>query len=671
MKMQNYELKMVESNRSAGQWNRVVTKITTALLLTIYLGAGLVFAQPSSDQTSIDPVKLESFADGVVSSYMRKDKLPGVTLTVVKDGEIALLKGYGIAGVDPKRAVDPETTLFRIASISKTFVWTAVMQLKEQGLLSLDDPVNQYLPDELQIPDEGFDEPVRIWHLMTHTPGFEETTMAYMATEDDSHLRTLHQSLERYRPHRVRPAGDFSTYSNYGAALAGYIVARLSGTDFETYVEEHIYAPLGMNHATFREPHGDNAPPGLPAPMPESVLAEVATGFDWSGGTWQAQEFEFISKTGPDGAMSASAASMARYMIAHLQNGELDGVRILEKNTAEQMHTTLFTSADGVNGFSHGFMQYKAPGGYTGFGHGGALLYFMSSMVMFPELDLGVFISTNSGAGRDLVVSFPKLLIAQFFKRENPAPEPPADFVKRGQKYAGTYFNTRRSYTLLDKILSFGSVTEVSITDDGFLLTVANGQSQRWVEAGEHLFREAGGDRTIGFREDDSGNIGLIFSSSGTSAGERIGFFGGLEWIAILSVLGLLSVIGIITGAWLRRRQEVHQSNGERYSAQLMTFYAGAWLIFMLLMGGATVEALGMGNDIIIAYPTSLMIAALAVLVVAAVLTIPALYSIYPVWRDANWPIWRRIRHTSAIVILTLLVLTLNHWNMLGFKWQP
>jgi len=648
-----------------------ILKIITVLFLFFYPGAGLVFAQSGSGQASIDLVRLEPFVDGVVSSYMRKDKLPGVTLSIVKDGEVVLLKGYGIAGVDPKRAVDPETTLFRIASISKTFVWTSLMQLKEQGLLSLDDPVNQYLPVELQIPDEGFDEPVRIWHLMTHTPGFEETTMAYMATENDSQLRPLHQSLERYRPHRVRPAGDFSTYSNYGAALAGYIVARLSGNDFETYVEENIYAPLGMTHATFREPHGENAPPGLPSPMPESVLAEVATGFDWSGGTWQAQDFEFISKTGPDGAMSASAASMARYMIAHLQNGELDGARILEEKTAEQMHTTLFSSADGVNGFSHGFMQYKAPGGYTGFGHGGALLYFMSNMVMFPELDLGIFISTNSGAGRDFVVSFPKLLVSQFFKRENPTPEPAADFVKRGQKYAGTYFNTRRSYTLLDKILSFGSVTQVSITDDGYLLTVANGQSQRWVEAGEHLFREVGGDRTIGFREDDSGKVGIIFSSSGTSAGERIGFFGGLEWISIMSVLGLLSVIGIITGAWLRRRQKVHQSGGEKYSARLMTLYGGVWLLFMLLMGGATVEALAMGNDIIVAYPTSLMVAALAVLIVAAVLTVPVLLSIYPVWRDANWPLWRRIRHTSAIMVLTVLVLTLNHWNMLGFKWQP
>ena len=79
-------------------------------------------------------------------------------------------------------------------------------------------------------------------------------------------------------------------------------------------------------------------------------------------------------------------------------------------------------------------MQYKAPGAYTGFGHGGALMYFMSNMVMVPELDLDVFISTNSGAGRDFVVSFPKLLIGQFFKRDDPAPEPPADFVERRQK---------------------------------------------------------------------------------------------------------------------------------------------------------------------------------------------------------------------------------------------
>lgn len=646
-----------------------MTFIGLFLLLTFNLLAGLVYAQSPDGQAGIDPVKLEPFTDGVVSSYMRKDKLPGVTLAIVKDGEVVLLKGYGIAGVNPERKVDPLTTLFRIASISKTFVWTAVMQLKEQGLLSLDDPVNQYLPNELQIPNEGFEEPVRIWHLMTHTPGFEEAMMAYSATANDSHLRTIDQSLALYRPQRVRPSGYFSTYSNYGALLAGYIVATVSGSDFETYVEKNIYTPLGMTHATFREPHGKNAPPGLPAPMPESLRVRVAQGFDWSGGAWQVQDFEFISKTGPDGAMSASAASMARYMIAHLQNGELDGMRILEQETAEKMHETLFTNAKGLNGFSHGFMQYKAPGSYTGFGHGGALNYFMSNMVMFPELGLGVFISTNSGAGSDFVDSFPKLLVAQFFDRPDPEPEPPPDFAKRGQKYAGTYLNTRRSYTLLDKMLSIDSVTQVSITDDGYLQTVAGGRSQRWVEAGEHLFREVGGDRTIAFREDDSGRVDLMFPSNGTSAGERIGFFGGMQWVALITMLSFIVAIGIITGAWLRSGRGINQSRWEKFSAQLMTLYGVVWLVFILLFGSAIAEALGMGNDIIVAYPTPLLITALVVLIFAVVLTIPALVFLYPVWKDTNWPFWRRVRHSSAVLILAAFVLTLNHWNIVGFRW--
>ena len=105
---------------------------------------------------------------------MAQDQIAGVQVAVVGNGETLLVKGYGIDSVEPRRAVDPNQSLFRIGSISKTFTWLSIMQLAERGQLKLDDPINDHLPDELDVPDEGFEQPIRIVDLMNHTAGFED-----------------------------------------------------------------------------------------------------------------------------------------------------------------------------------------------------------------------------------------------------------------------------------------------------------------------------------------------------------------------------------------------------------------------------------------------------------------------------------------------------------------
>jgi len=379
-----------------------------------------------------DRAALEAFVDGVVEANRYNAYLAGVTLSVVKDGEIALLKGYGHASIDPERAVDPRQSLFRIGSISKTFVWTALMQLEAQGRLSLDDPVNDHLPDDLVIPDDGLEEPIRIRHLMTHTPGFEDAALGHLIARDEQKLWPLHDYLGRFRPQRVRAPGDFLAYSNYGAALAGAIVAKVSGVDFETYVEENIFEPLGMAHSTFREPYGDAAPAGLPARMPTALEQHAAQGLEWSEGAWEAQDYEFIVQQGPAGSMSSTALDMARYMLAHLNDGELDGARILDAESAKRMHQMSFSNAEGLPGNAHGFWQYDLPGRPDNFGHDGATLHFVSNMVMLPELDLGVFLSTNSGAegdGLTLVYSLSYLIVGRYLGADTPLPEPAADLT--------------------------------------------------------------------------------------------------------------------------------------------------------------------------------------------------------------------------------------------------
>src|SRR5688572_30001348 len=193
-----------------------------------------------------DAAELEAFLDGVMNAHLRYQPLAGATLSVVKDGQVVLVKGYGYADLDKRLRVDGEQTLFRPGSTSKLFTWTAVMQLVEQGKLDLDADVNQYIPD-FKLP-EAFGKPITLRNLMTHTAGLEDGGLGYLFQKGPEQFQPMGEALAAHMPGRVRPPttdfgadGTNSSYSNWGTALAGHIVASQSGLSFEDYVKQNIF----------------------------------------------------------------------------------------------------------------------------------------------------------------------------------------------------------------------------------------------------------------------------------------------------------------------------------------------------------------------------------------------------------------------------------------------
>ncbi len=219
------------------------------------------FPTPTPDGPT-DPAELETFLDSVLTAQLEEEHVAGAVVAVVKDGRLFFSKGYGYADVEHGIPVDPQTTLFRIASITKLFTWTAVMQLVEQDRLDLNADVNTYLdfriPATLGDGDEDDEDasrlaPITLAHLLTHTPGFEDRVFETVV-EDSADLMPLGEWLASHIPTRVRPPGELTAYSNYGTALAGYIVERVSGLPYEQYVAQNILAPLGMTHTTAQRP---------------------------------------------------------------------------------------------------------------------------------------------------------------------------------------------------------------------------------------------------------------------------------------------------------------------------------------------------------------------------------------------------------------------------------
>ncbi len=617
---------------------------------------------------------LEAFVDGVVGAYMAQDQIAGVEVAVVANGETLLVKGYGIDSVEPQRAVDPQRSLFRLGSISKTFTWLSIMQLVERGKLQLDDPINDHLPDELDVPDDGFEHPIRILDLMNHTAGFEDILQGLFVA-DDAPILPLKEQLRQRRPHRVREPGKLMVYSNYSTALAGAIVAQVSGVEYESYVEQNILAPLGLAHTTLREQYQPTA--GLPQPMSADLAAHRAQNIEMRGGAWQMIPHEHIVSMAPAGAAVATAADMATYMLALLDPLRLEAAGVLKADTFALMREPSFQSAPGMPAMHHGF--FNAPLGVTkrlavdNLSHGGATLHFRSFLMVTDDLGeqgtLGIFVTANSASAIRMLQAVPERILAEYFQHAADVPlAVPEGAASRAQQYAGPYRAARRSYTQFEKVLAVGTVN-VTATQEGYLVVSLGGPPQRFVEIGDDLFRQPDGDATIAFVRDERGAISHLVTQIGTL--ERVGFFVSMQWLSLMVAAALFTCIGVLVAAALRREPVPPHTVGERRSAQVITGTATAWLLFIVLLAAWVLPFLGpAGQDqFIYSYPQPLLKVALAVGVVATGLSVLGIVTLVPVWRERTWSIGRRLRHTVAVALFIALVATLLQWNAIGFRY--
>jgi CubicO group peptidase (beta-lactamase class C family) len=440
---------------------------------------------------------VEAFLDGLVPLQLQQEDIAGAVVVIVKNGSVLFAKGYGYADVKAKKPVSPETTLFRPGSISKTFTWTAIMQLVEQGKINLDTDVNQYL--DFQIP-HTFGRPVTVRNLMTHTPGFEEVIKDLMVDRPDE-LPTLQAYLKAHRPHQIYEPGTIPAYSNYGADLAGYIVQRVSGLPFEEYVQQNIFRPLGMTHATFVQP------------LPDSLKPLMSNGYELA--SEDPKPFELVPPApAPDGSLSVTGGDMAPFMMAHLQNGKYGDVQILQPQTAEMMHARTFSMDPAMNGWALGFYE-ESRNRLRIFGHGGDLNYFHSDMHLVPSEGLGFFVSFNSLGKTDLDVR--TALWDHFLDRYFPviAAKPTESATPVPDLIAGKYLSSRRAQTtILRSLWWIVGESSVAKNSDGTIQVDAMkdfaGHPKHWIPIGNMQFRESGGQQLLVFKPDPTGRLMML-----------------------------------------------------------------------------------------------------------------------------------------------------------------
>lgn len=514
----------------------------------------------------LDPVHLRSLVDQIVARQMDEYRVPGVTLSIVKDGEAALAVGYGYADLENEVPVDPALTLFRPGSISKLLTWTAVMQLVEQDMLDPDADINTYL--DFQIPDRILGcktttpQPITMRHLMTHTPGFEDVLEDLFVLTPDRMI-SLESYLRRHVPARIFPAGEVLAYSNYGAALAGYIVERVSGQPFAEYVEEHIFAPLGMVNSTFRQP------------LPDHLAPNMAIGYKFFEGQFYQGDFEYISMA-PAGSMSTTASDMARFMIAHLDEGRYGDQRILMPQTVRLMHSQQYTQHDRLNGVTHGFFEDTIQGRRV-IGHNANTMLFYSHLLLFPEERLGLFASYSGGSDPSEVIRLPEKLLREIIAEYYPGaqvslPEPPLDARERAGSYLGEYHPTRMTHTGPLKLIGIMQAVGLDLTEEGFLRARAMGQSFEFVEIepGFYINRDINEEPMIEALAFSDGPCGRVLLNVGSGSLIRVPWYESITFLGSLTVLALLMMTSSLVGwavSWFiryRRDKTPSHSLGER-----------------------------------------------------------------------------------------------------------
>lgn len=518
---------------------------------------------------------VESFLDGLMPAQLERDDIAGAVVAVVKDGKVLFAKGYGYADVEKRKPVSPEDTLFRPGSISKLFTWTSVMQLVEEGKLDLDRNVNDYL--DFKIPDT-YPQPITLRNIMTHTAGFDESVKD-LFIPDAKNLEPLGKYLATHMPRRIYPPGVTPAYSNYATTLAGYIVQRVSGQPFSDYVEQHIFKPLDMTRTTFVQP------------LPADLQPLMSQGYQKASGG--AKKFEVVQAF-PAGSVSTNAIGMTHFMIAHLQNGEYNGARILKPETAQLMHSRAFGANPATLGMCLGFYE-ETRNGHRIIGHGGDTGYFHSDLHIIPDANVGFFVSYNS-AGRGDVSNRTELLdkfMDRYFPYTVPNDPTLSTAAQDARSVSGTYMVSRRSQGDVLGPLSVLGETKVYPNSDNTVSVDAikgfDGQPKKFREIAPLAFREVNGQDMIAFNKDVTGNTVLAMEYP-FMVFQRVGFFRGKGFnlfvlYASLVVLALTILLWPIA-AMARRHygKRLSLTPGERRVRLLVRLTCVLDILFVVLL---------------------------------------------------------------------------------------
>jgi CubicO group peptidase (beta-lactamase class C family) len=627
----------------------------------------LIAPQPGARLQPGQPLpgsELEAFVDGQIARAMVSDHIAGAAVAVVQNGQLIMEKGYGSTSTAPSMRIDPRTTLVRLGSASQIFTWIAALKAVEGGKLNLDAPVNTYLPDDLKIPDEGFLKPILMRHLMSHTAGFEDRALGRRYTRDAARLAPLEQALQQLRPRRVRAAGLLSIPSDYGVALAGYIVSKAQGRPFDQLIEDQILKPLALSHTSFREPYP--AGNGLPDPMSQALAGRMATGFHWSAGGFEPQPFAYGQSLAPALSASTTADDMARLMIALLNNGKLGETSIYSPKTAALLRAPLQRPAPGMDGWAHGLAMQRLPGGFEALTDVGAAPAFHSNLVLIPSLNLGVFIVADSDTSAGLIRALPGAIVQRFYGGQTIVSQ--TSPLSAGIDVSGDYLSARRAYHGLEAFtdrLTKSSTLRLAANGE---LIAANRTETRTFDPTQNAGRFRGADGGELFAPTVNGGAQLYILGSGEGAAERVGGLHSRFVLEFWTLTTALTVFASFAGLFIRDRIDPRETRPQTAANITQVVTCVVWCLafgafFLFAKNGLS------SADLMFDWPNRWLVLASWSALTAGLLSLLMVTQLPGAWREERrihgWSVWRKVRHTFTVAVFLVFTGVLASWGAL------
>lgn len=607
-------------------------------------------AEPSAPASGpIDGADLESWLDGFMPYALAQGDLAGAIITVVANGEILLSKGYGYANLETRAAIDPDATLFRPGSISKLITWTAVMQLVDDGLVDLDADINTYLDFEVT----GRERPITLRHVLTHTAGWGEAIRS-LITEDPDSLPPLGEYLRNNIPATIYPAGEVPAYSNYGTALAGYVVERVSGQSFDDFVDARIFAPLGMERSSMRQP------------LPEHLQGLMSSGYRRAS-DGEARDFEIVTAA-PAGSLSSTGIDMGRLMIAYLNNAEGP----LSPETAELMYTSEDRKLPALNSMLLGFYQQNR-NGHRIIGHGGDTTLFHSNLHLFLDEGVGLYISMNSTGRGGATSRIRQALFEQFTDRYFPVEleELPTleTAEEHGRMLVGNYLVSRRAHqNFLASTSILGQATISMNADNEISLSILNdaaGAPMRFREVEPFVWQQVDGVERLSARIGEDGRVEMMSAAFFSPFMVFMPVEGWRNSALLLPLAGIAGGLLALTFLFWPIRALVRWRHGKRFAltgreamahrlvplaALAVLIHVGGWLWLVTYMMSDLFRLDGRMDAMVI------LLQVLTVLPVIAALI--ALWNAFVVWTGrTSWfaKLWSLVIVASVAVMIWFL----------------
>ena len=386
-----------------------------------------------------------------VPEMMREARMPGFAIAVVRDGETVYADAFGARDLAKNSPVTTDT-LFGIGSVTKSFVAIAILQLADQGKLSLDEPVSTYLPFELGRPRQS----ILIRHLLTHSPGFPnlatstvllsrglgEDTGVPMSSADDF-FRFINGAGDEI----VFPPGEHFFYNNAAWRMLGAIIQDVSGMPFHEYVTENVIRPLGMERSTF-DIDRFNADPDHMTPYRKNADGVEATAFPYPNPAHNTG-FSFLSAAG---GITSSVTEMTRYVNMLIEQGSHPGGRLVSQRSMRDMQRLHVHEPDGYYGTTgYGFGLGITPDflGETLIDHGGSIVVSTARIAIVPSEKIGVVMMGNAGGMNYPIIA--EAVLAILMGRDPDAAVPVLGVRQRMQQLEGSYA-TYRGIQALDVV---------------------------------------------------------------------------------------------------------------------------------------------------------------------------------------------------------------------------